>query len=76
MADLLAALAPQAVIVNCATQPASEQAALGLRERLAQGPWTTWYVSDQGSITLKFQQAGCAIHALSHREPVLIKARR
>jgi len=76
MADLLAALAPQAVIVTCTTQPASEQAAIGLRERLAQGPWTTWYVSDHGSITVKLLKQGGEIHASRGREPLLITARK
>ncbi|MCD6051652.1 MAG: putative Metallo-beta-lactamase superfamily, partial [Verrucomicrobia bacterium] len=41
MDDLLAAIAPQVVIVTCALQPATEQARPELRERLKQGPWAT-----------------------------------
>ena len=73
MEELLAVIQPQVVIVTCAQQPASEQARPELRERLAQGPWTTFYLSDHGSVTMDFKPVGCEVKAMRGAPALLIR---
>ncbi|MGV3754974.1 MAG: ComEC/Rec2 family competence protein [Verrucomicrobiota bacterium] len=73
MDELLAVIQPEVVIVTCALQPAHEQAGPELRARLEQGPWTTYYVSDHGSVTLDFTPAGCEVRAMRREAGVLVR---
>jgi competence protein ComEC len=70
--ELLALVQPQVVVVSCAVQPALEQARGELRERLAQGSWQTFYVSDHGAVTLDFQAEGCVVRGMKGGEPTWI----
>ncbi len=73
--ELLAMIQPTVVIVTCAMQPAQEQAGPELRARLAQGPWTTFYLSDHGSVTMDFTPAGCAVAASRGPAGILVRPR-
>jgi competence protein ComEC len=72
MEELLAAIKPKVVIVTCALQPATEQARPELRERLAQGSWTTYYISDHGSVTISFKPVGGEVTAMRRLPMVLV----
>ncbi|HEY1171623.1 MAG TPA: ComEC/Rec2 family competence protein [Verrucomicrobiae bacterium] len=75
MDELLAKIKPQVVIVTCAHRPATEQARPELRERLKVGPWTCYYLSERGSVTIDFQDNQCEVQTIRMEERIIIRPR-
>lgn len=73
--DLLAVIKPQMVIVSCARQPAGEQASRELRARLDRGPWHTLWMSDCGTVDLRFHAEGCEVRTMHGAHVPTVKPR-